>query len=86
MVAIGAGERIYHLDRYDGAAGTTLALFGQQPAYDTVRALVVEAVAGRPVETAVALPLGVALAHTMMAVSTTSAAAQAGAPCAAKRS
>ncbi|MDA0219867.1 MAG: hypothetical protein O3B22_09840 [Proteobacteria bacterium] len=86
MVAIGAGERIYHLDRYDAASGTTLALFGQQPAYDTVRALVVEAVAGRPVETAVALPLGVALAHTMMAVYAAPAAAQSGGPCAAKRS
>ena len=86
MVAIGAGERIYHLDRYDAASGTTLALFGQQPAYDTVRALVVEAVAGRPVETAVALPLGVALAHTMMAVYAAPAAVQTEGPCAPNRS
>ena len=45
-----------------------------------------EAVAGRPVETAVALPLGVALAHTMMAVYAAPAAVQTEGPCAPNRS
>jgi len=86
MVAIGAGERIFHLDRHDDASATTLALFGQPPTYETTRALVVAAVAGRPVETATHVPLGVALAHAMIAIKAVPPGAQTGGPCAAARS
>jgi hypothetical protein len=82
MIAIAPDARIYHLDRYDAAGASTLALFEQPPAYEAVRALVSEAVAGRPVETATQVPLGVALAHAMVTLTAFPAASQTGGPCA----
>lgn len=82
MVAIAPDGRIYHLDRYDAGAASTLAMFEQAPPYEDVRAMVGEAVAGRPVETTTLVPLGVALAHSMVALTAFAPSAQTGGPCA----